>query len=80
MLLQMGSRIDAFTEKLRWTPLHYAVASGSAALAGDICRWSGGKIINLKDEGRPLQRTPLAIACARQARKMPCRLLPDLVA
>lgn len=66
LLLHVGSRIDALTGRLRWTPLHFATASGSVALVGDICRWSAGKLVNMKDEGRPLQRTPLIIACARQ--------------
>ncbi|KAL8454334.1 hypothetical protein Emag_001493 [Eimeria magna] len=38
ILLQTGSRIDAVTEKQKWTPLHFAAASGSAALAADLCR------------------------------------------
>ncbi|KAL8271435.1 hypothetical protein Esti_004636 [Eimeria stiedai] len=67
LLLQTGSRIDAVTEKQRWTPLHFAAASGSAALAADLCRWSGGKVVDLRDEGWPMQRTPLVIACEQQA-------------
>ncbi|KAL8446553.1 hypothetical protein Emed_005007 [Eimeria media] len=67
LLLQTGSRIDALTEKQRWTPLHFAASSGSAALAADLCRWSGGKAVDGRDEGWPLQRTPLVIACEQQA-------------
>ncbi|CDJ56274.1 hypothetical protein, conserved [Eimeria maxima] len=32
LLLHVGSRIDALTGRLRWTPLHFATASGSVAL------------------------------------------------
>ncbi|CDI78676.1 hypothetical protein, conserved [Eimeria praecox] len=40
LLLHVGSRIDALTQELRWSPLHFAVTSGSAKLVGDICRWN----------------------------------------
>ncbi|KAL8437391.1 hypothetical protein ACSSS7_000986 [Eimeria intestinalis] len=71
LLLQTGSRIDAVTGEQRWTPLHFAAASGSAALAADLCRWSGGKAVDWRDEGWPLQRTPLVIACEQQASARP---------
>ncbi|CDJ47514.1 hypothetical protein, conserved [Eimeria brunetti] len=38
LLLHAGTRIDALTEQLRWSPLHFAAASGSAALDLEVVK------------------------------------------
>ncbi|CEM26420.1 unnamed protein product [Vitrella brassicaformis CCMP3155] len=65
LFLRAGISPTIRTSRHAWTPLHFAVWSGSPRLVQEICRLGGRQVVNAVDRRPDYQNTPLTLAAAR---------------